>query len=495
MLTLAHINKHFQLRRLTALYLVCFLLFPFGLAQSSASPTADTRKIAETPYLEILQHAEQWKISDSQIEAAKKQFESEKDSKREELKTQIKSLESQEKSLQKQLDDLNKQASRDTADMAQKRKDLHCSILKIKKEIVEKHVLRDTTLQVEYENKVAKLELAQKWPAEHRQIEEQIKNGTVRQRQFGNVEDIGVRTIREGQEDDVKRGEEAIKEMKQYGMIPPALDNADVRDYMNELGRKLSLNSDLKVPLRITVLNSDEINAFALPGGYLYVNSGLILKADNESELAGVMAHEIGHVTARHAARLMKKATIASILFQGAQLAAMIFTGGAVSSLLAYYALQYGFYGLGLAISLTLLGVSREYEMEADQLGVQYLWKTGYDPQSFVTFFDKMASEKGYVRSTSFFRTHPAFAERIIHSFREISFLPPKEEYIYDSPEFHKAQQALKNTAEELKKKKPANAPSLTKTRIDKECEEEMRQPPELNQKPRLSRPPEPPPQ
>src|SRR2546428_807236 len=126
--------------------------------------------------------------------------------------------------------------------------------------------------------------------------------------------------------------------------------------------------------------------------------------------------------------------------------------------------------------------------------GTNLSWKAGYDPQSFVTFFDKMASEKGYVRSTSFFRTHPAFADRIIHSAREISFLPPKEEYIYDTPEFHKAQQALKNTVADLKKK-PLNAPSLTKTRIDKECEEELRQPPELNQKPRLSRPPEPPPQ
>ncbi|HEV8131265.1 MAG TPA: M48 family metalloprotease [Acidobacteriota bacterium] len=489
---LKQINKRNFLRQVTALYLVLFLLFPFGLAQSPApATTVDPHKIAEMSYLDILQQADRLKLSQSQVEAFKKQFESEKDAKREKLKTEIKALESQDKSLQKQLDDLNKQASRDTADMAQKRKDLHCSILKIKKEINDKTVLRETTAQVEYENRVAKLELAQKWPAERVQIQQQIQNGTARQRQFGNVEDIGVRIVQKGQEDDVKRGEEAIKEMKQYSMIPPSIDNQEVQDYVDSVAKKLALNSDLRVPLKVTVLNSEEINAFALPGGFLYVNSGLILKAENESEMAGVMAHEIGHVTARHAARLMKKATIASILFQGAQLAAMIFTGGAISSLLAYYALQYGFYGLGLAISLTLLGVSREYELEADQLGVQYLWKTGYDPQSFVTFFDKMASEKGYVRSTSFFRTHPAFAERIIHSFREINFLPPREEYIYDSPEFHRAQQSLKKTVEETKKKKP-NAPSLNKKRIDLECEhpEEVREPPELQQKPKLTRPP-----
>jgi hypothetical protein len=492
-MTVNNIVKNKSLRGITAFYLVFYLLFPFGLAQeikTTADSKIDLQKVTEMSYLEILEHADRISISQSQFEEMKKKLEAEKDAQREQLKDQIKALEGQEKSLTKQLDALNKQSSRDTQQMADQRRELHCSILKTRKDITDLKIKRETTTQVEYENKIAKLELALRWPAEERQIQAQIQSGAARQREYGNVEDIGVRTIREGQESDVKRGQEAVKEMKQYGMMPPELDDKETLDYVNALGQKLSLNSDLKVPLRVTLLNNEEINAFALPGGLLYINSGLIMKAENESELAGVMAHEIAHVTARHSARLMKKANIAGAFYQGLQLAAMIFTGGAISSLLAYYALQYGFYGLGLAISLTLLGVSRDYELEADQLGVQYLWKAGYDPKGFITFFDKMASEKGYVRSTSFFRTHPAFAERIIHSFREINFLPPRAEYEYDTPDFHKAQEHLKQTLEVAKKKKPANAPSLTKKRIDKECDDpELREPPELRQKPRLGKP------
>ncbi|MBI3941355.1 MAG: M48 family metalloprotease [Acidobacteria bacterium] len=478
-------------RKVTALYLILYLILPVGLAQEAARPQNDLQKIPEMSYLDILERADQLSVTAQQLGTMKERFERERKKEQDELKDHIKSLENEEKTLQKQLEEMNKQASQDTPEMAQKRKDLHCRIVKIEKDISDAKIKKDTTTQVEYENRLAKLELAQRWPSEQREIQRQLQAGTARQRQFGNVDDIGVRIIQEGQSDDIKRGQDAIKELKEMGLLPPEVDDATVKDYVTSVGQKLSLGSDLKVPLQVTLLNSEEINAFALPGGYLYINSGLILKAENESELAGVMAHEMAHVTARHSARLNKKATIANVLFQGAQLAAMIFTGGAVSSLLAYYALQYGFYGLGLAISLTLLGVSREYETEADQLGVQYLWKSGYDPKGFVTFFDKMASDKGYVRSTSFFRTHPAFADRIIHSFREITFLPSKEEYIYDTPDFHKAQDQLKKTVEEMRKTKPANAPSLRKKRIDIECEEELKQPPELMERPRLTRPPQ----
>ncbi|MBI4482329.1 MAG: M48 family metalloprotease [Acidobacteria bacterium] len=468
-------------RKFTVLYLVFYLIVPTGWggqqvlaspAQTAALPSLDLQKIAEMSYLDIVERADQFKISPAQLEALTQRFKKEKEAERERLKAQIKSLEARQKTLQKQLDDLNKQASRDTPEMAERRKDLHCTIVKIEKEIADAKIRRETTLEVEYENKTAKLELAHRWPEEQREIRRQVEAGTARQRPFGNVDDIGVRVIREGQGDDIKRGQDAIQELKQLGLMPPALEDQTVKDYMNQLGKKISINTDLKVPLQLTVLDSEEINAFALPGGFLFINSGLILRAESESELAGVMAHEIGHVTARHSARLMKKATIASILYQSAQLAALIFTGGAVS-LLTYYALQYGFTALGLVISLTLLGVSREYELEADQLGVQYVWKSGYDPKGFITFFDKMASEKGYVRSTSFFRTHPAFADRIIRSFREITFLPPKEEYVMDSPEFRQAHDHLKKMTEELKKKEPAERPTLRRKRIDIECPQE----------------------
>ena len=144
---------------------------------------------------------------------------------------------------------------------------------------------------------------------------------------------------------------------------------------------------------------------------------------------------------------------------QAAQVAAVIFTGG-VAGIGTYYALQYGFYGLGMVMDLTLLGVSRDFEMEADQLGVQYAWRAGYDPRGFITFFDKMASEEGYVKSASFFRTHPAFFDRIVKTFSELEFLPPKENLQLDSSNFMVAKERV---ADLLAKKRieEKNKPTL----------------------------------
>jgi predicted Zn-dependent protease len=114
-----------------------------------------------------------------------------------------------------------------------------------------------------------------------------------------------------------------------------------------------------------------------------------------------------------------------------------------------YYALPYGLFGLGILLSLTLLGVSREYEVEADQLGAQYAWKAGYDPKGFITFFDKMASEKGYAKAASFFRTHPPFADRIFATFSEIEYLPRKDNLQYDSSRFHQIKAQLQKVKEE----------------------------------------------
>ncbi len=168
-----------------------------------------------------------------------------------------------------------------------------------------------------------------------------------------------------------------------------------------------------------------------------------MLKAvENDSQLAGVVAHEMAHVTARHGHRLMKKATIASILYQAAQVGAVIFAGGAVG-IGTYYALQYGFYGLGLALSLELLGVSRDFELEADRLGVQYTWNAGYSPKGFIAFFDQMATKEGYIRGASWFRTHPPFYARMLESRREIAFLPSKAELIVETDKFREFQQDL----------------------------------------------------
>ena len=167
--------------------------------------------------------------------------------------------------------------------------------------------------------------------------------------------------------------------MRTMGAMPPEVDDPEVTEYVQQVAERIADHSDLTVPLEVTVLASDEINAFALPGGFLFVNSGLIEKAETESELAGVLDHEIAHVTARHGARLQKKAKFTSILYQAAQMASVILTGGA-AGIGTYYALQYGFMGLGMVLNLTLLGVSRDFEQEAYQLGAQYAWNAGSIP-------------------------------------------------------------------------------------------------------------------
>jgi beta-barrel assembly-enhancing protease len=211
--------------------------------------------------------------------------------------------------------------------------------------------LRKTNLQREkgvpiaYQNNFAKLDLIQKWPALHQEIEANIEAGQARQRRFGDIDDIGIRDlgiedIAEKQQSDIKTGKEALDEMKRQGLMPKEVEDKDTGKYIQSLAEEIARNSDLRIPLKLTLLDSMEINAFALPGGFLFVNSGLVNKAESESELVGVMAHEIAHAAARHGARLMKRAQIASIFFQSAQVAAIIFTGGA-ASIGSYYALQF----------------------------------------------------------------------------------------------------------------------------------------------------------
>ena len=164
----------------------------------------------------------------------------------------------------------------------------------------------------------------------------------------------------------------------------------------------------------------------------------------------------------------MKKATIAGIFYQAAQIAAMILTGG-VAGIGTYYALQYGFYGLGLVLNLNLLGVSREYELEADQLGVQYAWNADYDPSGFIRFFDKIATREGYVNGASWFRTHPPFYQRMVDTKREIMFLPVKPGMIMQTSAFEQMKKELAPIAAAANKEEMGK-PSLKITR-EEGCE------------------------
>ena len=208
-----------------------------------------------------------------------------------------------------------------------------------------------------------------------------------------------------------------------------------VVEYINRIGQNLVKNSDAKVPFTIKVLDTDEINAMALPGGFFYVNSGLILACDSEDELAGVMAHEIAHVAAHHAAREMTKMNY----MQLGQIPLIIFTQGTWTGYGIYEAAQ-------LAVPLTFLQFSREYEAEADYLGIQYMYKAGYDPQGMVSIFEKLSAlEKHKPGALSkAFSDHPATPDRIAAVENEIAtILPPEPQYMVTSSEFDQVKARL----------------------------------------------------
>jgi predicted Zn-dependent protease len=256
----------------------------------------------------------------------------------------------------------------------------------------------------------------------------------------GDVESIGNRSV-SGKiwgilpnfvsfEREIAMGAQVAAQFEQTARM---VDDPVISEYVDRVGQNIVKHSDAKVPFHIKVVDTDEVNAFAFPGGYFYVNKGLLLAADNEAELAGVMSHEIAHVTARHATERMSKA-------QYLQLAAIpaLFIGG-------YWAQMAIQNGLGLGINLELLGVTRDSEREADELGIQYLWNSGYDPNAFVSFFEKLQEQEKEKpgRLAGFFRTHPYTVNRIASALDEQRCLPEKENYVVDTSEFSRVKGRL----------------------------------------------------
>jgi predicted Zn-dependent protease len=232
-----------------------------------------------------------------------------------------------------------------------------------------------------------------------------------------------------------------------------------VTEYVNRVGQNLVRNSDAKVPFTIKVVDDDSINAFALPGGFFYVNSGLILAADEEAELAGVMAHEIAHVAARHATRQITRSQWANF-----GTLPLIFLGGGVG-----YAARAA---ASLAVPATFMKFSRGFEAEADYLGLQYMYKSGYDPQAFISFFEKVqAQEKKKPGSIAkVFSSHPQTPDRIDHSQKEIAtILPPRDQYIVSTSEFDdvKARLAAIENRRKVQDEKESGKPTLRRSTAD----------------------------
>jgi hypothetical protein len=229
------------------------------------------------------------------------------------------------------------------------------------------------------------------------------------------------------------------------------LQDKVVTEYVNRVGQNIVKNSDAKIPFTIKVIDSDEINALSLPGGFFYVNTGLIMAADEEAELAAVMGHEIAHVTARHAAEQMGSANLVNIL----SVPAVIFGGGIPGAIIQNTA--------AVAIPALFYKYGRSAEEEADRLGLQYMYKAGYDPGAAVTFFEKLqARESAKKRMSSLFSSHPPTESRVIKTKANIEFmLPPREQYLVTTSEFDQVKTRLVQLQDQRNPSERERAPSL----------------------------------
>jgi len=297
---------------------------------------------------------------------------------------------------------------------------------------------------------------------------QQQQNPNVKEGSKQDVEAIGNRNVSKGVvpnlyslEHEIAIGKALSQEVERTAKL---VDDPVITEYVNRVGQNLVRNSDAKVPFTIKVIDSDEVNAFALPGGFFYVYTGLILKAHEESELAGVMAHEIAHVAARHGTRNASKGELLNL----AMIPAMIFLPPTMAG--------WGIYeGIANTIPIAFLKFSRDDEREADYLGLQYMYKAGYDPNSYITFFERIrADEKRSPGSIpKVFMDHPPTDERIEKAQREISqILPARDNYIVTTSEFDmiKARLFAYERRNRLVNGKDSNSPTLrTKTEQTKD--------------------------
>ncbi|MCA1621668.1 MAG: M48 family metallopeptidase [Acidobacteria bacterium] len=239
-----------------------------------------------------------------------------------------------------------------------------------------------------------------------------------------------INSISGGVDKEVALGRQLAAEVDRQAKF---VDDPVITEYINRVGQNVVLHSDARIPFTIKVIDSDEVNAFALPGGFFYVNKGLILAADNEAEVAGVMAHEIAHVTARHAMENQAKGMIA----EGLMLAGAIFLGG-LGGMLINQAGQFG-------ALLGFMKFNRNAESEADLLGVQYMWAAGYDPNAMSTMFEKLAAKNKKKPGTisRLFESHPQSADRLEATRQLVARFPDKEEYVLSTSEFQRVKNRL----------------------------------------------------
>lgn len=269
-------------------------------------------------------------------------------------------------------------------------------------------------------------------------------------------DEIGNRDVGKGVnfyslEKEIALGKQLAQEVERSAKL---VDDPFPAEYVNRLAQNLARNSDLKVPVAAKLIDSVEVNAFALPGGFLFVNTGLILKAETEAELASAMAHEIAHVAARHGTRQASRGQIANL----ASLP-LIFMGGWPGFIIRQ--------GAGLAVPMTFLKFSRGFEQEADLLGLQYLYKAGYDPAAFVDFFERMeALEKKKPGTVSeLFRSHPNISSRIKNTQKNVQeLLQQQPQYVVTTSEFRDLNAYLARMLNQQRNQPAGTGPTLRRT-------------------------------
>ncbi len=292
---------------------------------------------------------------------------------------------------------------------------------------------------------------------------------------------IGKRQINKGSinfyslEKERKLGQELASEVDRTAKF---ITDPVITEYINRVGQNIALHSDGQMPFTIKVIDSSDVNAFALPGGFLYVNTGLILAADSEAEIAGVMAHEIAHVTARHGVEQASKGRLLQFLS-----IPLIFVGGPVGVIVQNAA--------NILVPLTFLKFSRGAEEEADRLGLQYLWASGYDPTEMLNFFEKLKSREKDDPGTlaKVFSTHPTTKKRLEKARSLLARFPERDEYTISTSEFSRVKDRLLHLTNQRVLDGSGRGPTLkrkppTLKRGDSGSDDSVKNPPTLKRKP-----------
>ena len=255
-------------------------------------------------------------------------------------------------------------------------------------------------------------------------------------------------------EKEIAMGKQLAEEVQRQAKL---MDDPIVTEYVNRVGQNLVRNSDAKVPFTFQVIDDSTLNAFALPGGFIFVHTGLLIAAETEAEMASAMSHEIAHVAARHMTRQACRAQLVNLAT-----VPLIFLGGWPG-----YAIRQG---AQAAIPMTFLTFSRGFEAEADYLGLQYLYAAGYDPTASIDMFEKMMSletrKPGSIAKV--FSTHPMNGDRLKKTQAEIEqILPKKTEYVVNTSEYTEVRLrvlALENQRKLRSDDKDSKGPVLRRT-------------------------------